>query len=291
VPPPIASAKPTKSPMRPSLPAGSRKCCDTRPRAAVPKRPSGRSRSPRIDRSTRIDGSTITSPATRPRTQISPGARGTTAPTATTEPHNHSPPTLTTAPVQISSTSRLRSCCGPSRRSRAATATPSFPSSRPSARLALAGLDAQSDQPLRPIRGSLRCAQWARGADRNGERRRVRRMGRRSARASPGPASSVRPGEPGTIFRFADDVHPSCRDARRAGSGIRMKTADQGPVVVVRLTGNGWSRSCCAAAPAARARCPAGPGSSGPAGVFRVLRALTELEAREMVAAVVELHV
>jgi hypothetical protein len=32
-------------------------------------------------------GSTITPPATRPCTQISPGARGTTAPTATTNPH------------------------------------------------------------------------------------------------------------------------------------------------------------------------------------------------------------
>jgi hypothetical protein len=84
--------------MTPKLPASSHKCCDTRPPAAVPKRPSGRSRSPRIDRST------ITSPATRPWTQISPGARGTTAPTTTAHPHNHSPPTLTTAPVQISST-------------------------------------------------------------------------------------------------------------------------------------------------------------------------------------------
>jgi hypothetical protein len=90
--------------MTPKLPAGSHKSCDTRPPAAVPKRPSGRSRSPRIDRST------ITSPATRPWTQISPGARGTTTPTATAELHNHSPPTLTTAPVQISSSQRLRSC-------------------------------------------------------------------------------------------------------------------------------------------------------------------------------------
>jgi hypothetical protein len=101
---PIASAQAHKSQMRPSRPAGSQKCCDTRPPAAVPKRPSGRSRSPRIDRST------ITSPASRPRTQIRPGARGTTAPTATAEPHNHSPPTLTTAPVQIGSTHGARSC-------------------------------------------------------------------------------------------------------------------------------------------------------------------------------------
>jgi hypothetical protein len=90
--------------MTPKLPASSHKCCDTRPPAAVPKRPSGRSRSPRIDRST------ITSPATRPWTQISPGARGTTAPTASANPHNHSPPPLTTAPVQISSTPDARYC-------------------------------------------------------------------------------------------------------------------------------------------------------------------------------------
>jgi hypothetical protein len=90
--------------MTPTLPAGSQKCCDTRPPAAVPTRPSGRSRSRRIDRST------ITSPATRPWTQISPGARGTTAPTATANLHNHSPPTLTTAPVQISSTAGIRAC-------------------------------------------------------------------------------------------------------------------------------------------------------------------------------------
>jgi hypothetical protein len=96
--------------MTASLPAGSRKCCDTRPPAAVPKRSSGRSRSPRIDRST------ITSPATRPRTQISPGARGTTTPTATAELHNHSPPTLTTAPVQISSSPRTVGLRAPSRR-------------------------------------------------------------------------------------------------------------------------------------------------------------------------------
>jgi hypothetical protein len=53
---------------------------DSRPRAALQQRPSGRSRSPRID------PSTITSPAHGPWTQISPGARGTTA------LHNHSPP-------------------------------------------------------------------------------------------------------------------------------------------------------------------------------------------------------
>jgi hypothetical protein len=71
------------------LPASSRSFCDTRPRAAVNQRPSGRSRSPRID------PSTITSPAPRPSTHISPGARGTIA---TTPPHNHSPLSLDEGP-------------------------------------------------------------------------------------------------------------------------------------------------------------------------------------------------
>jgi hypothetical protein len=48
-----------KSQMTCTLPAGSRKCRDSRPPAAVHQRPSGRSRSPRID------PSTITSPAAR----------------------------------------------------------------------------------------------------------------------------------------------------------------------------------------------------------------------------------
>jgi transposase len=69
-----------------NLPASSLSCCDSRPRAALQQRPSGRSRS------MRIDPSTITSPATRPRTQISPGARGTTV------IHNHSPPRLDRGP-------------------------------------------------------------------------------------------------------------------------------------------------------------------------------------------------
>src|SRR5687767_11872618 len=72
--------------MTASVPASSRRDCDTRPPAALHQRPSGRSRSPRID------PSTITSPATKPSTQISPGARGTIGATRTRQPHNHSPP-------------------------------------------------------------------------------------------------------------------------------------------------------------------------------------------------------
>jgi hypothetical protein len=87
--------------MAPSLPASSRSFRDTRPRAAVHQRPSGRSRSPRND------PSTITSPAKRPSTQISPGIRGTNKPTRPATPHNHSPPSLTEAPIQISNSARL----------------------------------------------------------------------------------------------------------------------------------------------------------------------------------------
>ena len=78
---------PHHSQMTPTLPARSRSYRDSRPRAAIHQRPSGLSRPPRID------PSTITSPAPRPSTQISPGARGTIRPTATTPLHNHSPPT------------------------------------------------------------------------------------------------------------------------------------------------------------------------------------------------------
>jgi len=85
-----------QSSMTPTLPASSRSYRDSRPRAALHQRPSGRSRSPRID------PSTITSPATRPSTQISPGVRGTIGPTGASPLHNHSPPRLTKAPVQIS---------------------------------------------------------------------------------------------------------------------------------------------------------------------------------------------
>jgi hypothetical protein len=67
------------------------------------------------------------SPAARPRTQTSPGARGTTAPTTSANPHNHSPPTLTTGPVQIASTVGVRVCCS-SRMSQK-------PSRKPEARL------------------------------------------------------------------------------------------------------------------------------------------------------------
>jgi len=82
--------------MATQLPASSRNCCDSRPTTAVHQRPSGRSRSPRID------PPTITSPALGPSTQISPGARGTIRPNPG-RVHNHSPPHLTQAPVQISS--------------------------------------------------------------------------------------------------------------------------------------------------------------------------------------------
>jgi hypothetical protein len=75
--------------MTASLPARSRNCRDSRPRAAVHQRPSGRSRSPRID------PSTITSPTPQSSTQISPGVRGTIG---TTPPHNHSPPRLDNGP-------------------------------------------------------------------------------------------------------------------------------------------------------------------------------------------------
>jgi transposase len=85
-PPPTRSAQAHHSQMTPSLPARSHSYRDSRPPAAVHQRPSGRSRPPRID------PSTITSPATRPSTQISPGARGTIGPTAT-RLHNHPPPT------------------------------------------------------------------------------------------------------------------------------------------------------------------------------------------------------
>src|SRR3954451_3951411 len=76
--------------------------------AALPKRPSGRSRLPRSD------PSTISSPPTTPRTQIRPGVRG--AIRSTDIPHNHSPPTLTNAPIQIRSTSpREAQACSHSR--------------------------------------------------------------------------------------------------------------------------------------------------------------------------------
>src|SRR4051794_16888924 len=89
---------PTESQMAFNLPAGSRSFRDTRPRAAVDQRPSGRSRSPRID------PSTITSPAHGPWTQISPGARGAIEPTT---PHNHSPPDFAEARVQISGSAAI----------------------------------------------------------------------------------------------------------------------------------------------------------------------------------------
>jgi hypothetical protein len=95
-----------------TLPAGSRSFRGSHPTAvAAHQRPSGRSHSTRTDRST------ITSPTpTRSRTQISPGIHG-----ATQHPnnHNHSPPRLTQAPVQISDSAEsarlirpLRPCTG-----------------------------------------------------------------------------------------------------------------------------------------------------------------------------------
>jgi hypothetical protein len=98
-----------------TLPAGSRSFRGSHPTpVAAHQRPSGRSHSTRTDRST------ITAPTpTRSRTQISPGIHG-----ATQHPndHNHSPPPLTPAPVQISEpgtpreTRRLAADAGAARR-------------------------------------------------------------------------------------------------------------------------------------------------------------------------------
>jgi hypothetical protein len=81
-----------------TLPASSRSYRGSHPeQVAAHQRPSGRSHSTRTDRST------ITSPTpTRSRTQISPGIHGDQHP----DHHNHSPPTLTQAPVQISGSAR-----------------------------------------------------------------------------------------------------------------------------------------------------------------------------------------
>jgi hypothetical protein len=75
------------------LPAGSRSCRGSRPRAAAHQRTSGRSHSKWTD------PSTITSPTARSRTQISPGIHGAARQTIH---HNHSPPPLTRARIQIS---------------------------------------------------------------------------------------------------------------------------------------------------------------------------------------------
>src|SRR3954469_13597700 len=80
--------------MTPRLPASSRKCRETPPtRAALLKRPSGRSRL------LRDDPSTILSPATQAADPDKPGR-----PRSDRQPHNHSPPALTWARVQISGT-------------------------------------------------------------------------------------------------------------------------------------------------------------------------------------------
>ena len=82
---PLRSVHAHHSPMTSTLPASSRKCCGSRPRAAAHQRPSGRSHS------TRNDPSTITSPTlTGSRTQISPGIHGADQrqpPTTTTPRH------------------------------------------------------------------------------------------------------------------------------------------------------------------------------------------------------------
>src|SRR3954465_12949486 len=80
--------------MTPKLPASSRKCRETRPtRAALLKRPSGRSRL------LRNDPSTTSSPATTAADPDKPGR-----PRSDRQTHNHSPPTWTAARVQISDT-------------------------------------------------------------------------------------------------------------------------------------------------------------------------------------------
>src|SRR4051794_28026291 len=84
--------------MTPTLSASSQKCRETRPaRAALLKRPSGRSRL------LRNDPSTISSPATPAADPDKPGR-----PRSDRQPNNHSPPALTSARVQISNTSLAR---------------------------------------------------------------------------------------------------------------------------------------------------------------------------------------
>jgi hypothetical protein len=87
--------------MTPTLPAGSRMCRESRPtRAALLTRPSGRSRL------LRNDPSTISSPA---RAAADPDKPGRPRSDRQPQPHNHSPPALTRAQVQISSTSSVES--------------------------------------------------------------------------------------------------------------------------------------------------------------------------------------
>src|SRR3954469_6594648 len=76
-----------------TLPASSHKCRETRPpRTALPRRLSGRSRL------LRNDPSTITSPAP---TAADPDKPGRPRSDRHRQPHNHSPPALTRARVQI----------------------------------------------------------------------------------------------------------------------------------------------------------------------------------------------
>jgi hypothetical protein len=77
------------------------------------RRPSGRSRS------SRIDPSTITSPTVLPSTQISPGVRGAIGPMPASRLHSRAPPNATEALVQMGGASELIA-----RRSRALAFTP-----------------------------------------------------------------------------------------------------------------------------------------------------------------------
>src|SRR3954464_7851915 len=88
--------------MTPRLPASSRKCRETRPtRAKLLKRPSGR------NRLLRNDPSTISSPATTAADPDKPGR-----PRSDRQPHNHSPPALTSARVQIGALFQLTEALG-----------------------------------------------------------------------------------------------------------------------------------------------------------------------------------
>src|SRR3954453_4160491 len=81
-----------------TLPASSHKCRETRPpRTALPRRLSGRSRL------LRNDPSTITSPAP---TAADPDKPGRPRSDRHRQPHNHSPPALTRARVQITTSLR-----------------------------------------------------------------------------------------------------------------------------------------------------------------------------------------
>src|SRR2546430_833902 len=82
---PIPPAQPART-MAHTFAACSRNDDGSRLRAATHRRPSGRGRPQRTD------PSTITSPASRPRTQISPGVRGRIGQKNRRPARNHSPP-------------------------------------------------------------------------------------------------------------------------------------------------------------------------------------------------------